>query len=416
MLVPTDPNDDRNVIVEVRAGTGGEEASLFAADLYRMYARYAERRRWKVEVMSTSDSESGGFKEIIAEVRGDGAYSRLKFESGVHRVQRVPSTEAQGRIHTSTATVSVLPEADEVEVQIDEKDLRIDVYRSSGPGGQSVNTTDSAVRITHLPTGLVVAIQDEKSQHKNRAKAMSVLRARLLEQEQERQAAERGEERRSQVGSGERSEKIRTYNFPDDRVTDHRFGVTVHNLPGLLEGDLDRVIEPLLEADQARRLEELGRGMIATSSTVGDGARWRQRCALRDAGQPTPRLDAEVLLAHVTGRDRTWLLAHPEAGFEEGDALSAAVERRAAGEPVAYIRGFKEWRSLRIRTDARALIPRPETELVVATAAAEITARLSRQPTTVAWDVATGSGADRPGAGPGLPPRARRRPAAARRE
>jgi peptide chain release factor 1 len=257
-LVSRDPNDDRNVIVEVRAGTGGEEASLFAADLYRMYARYAERRRWKVEVLSTSESEAGGMKEVIAELRGDGAYSRLKFESGVHRVQRVPTTEAQGRIHTSTATVSVLPEADEVEVQIDEKDLRIDVYRSSGPGGQSVNTTDSAVRITHLPTGLVVAIQDEKSQHKNRAKAMSVLRARLLEAEQERQAAERGEERRSQVGSGERSEKIRTYNFPDDRVTDHRVGITVHNLPGLLEGDLDRLIEPLLEADQERRLDELG--------------------------------------------------------------------------------------------------------------------------------------------------------------
>ena len=258
MLVPRDPKDERNVIVEVRAGAGGEEASLFAADLYRMYARYAERRRWKVEVMSTSESESGGYKEIIAEVRGEAAYSRLKFESGVHRVQRVPTTEAQGRIHTSTATVSVLPEADDVELQIDEKDLRVDVYRSSGPGGQSVNTTDSAVRVTHLPTGVVVAIQDEKSQHKNRAKAMSVLRARLLEMEQERQAAERGEERRSQVGTGERSEKIRTYNFPDDRVTDHRIGLTVHNLPGLLEGDLDRVIEPLLEADQARRLGEVG--------------------------------------------------------------------------------------------------------------------------------------------------------------
>jgi peptide chain release factor 1 len=257
-LVPHDPNDDRDVIVEVRAGTGGEEASLFAADLYRMYARYAERQRWKVEVMASSESEAGGFKEIIVEVRGDGAYSRLKFESGVHRVQRVPTTEAQGRIHTSTATVSVLPEADEVEVQIDESDLRIDVYRSSGPGGQSVNTTDSAVRITHKPTGMVVAIQDEKSQHKNRAKAMSVLRARLLEAEQQRQAAERGDERRSQVGSGERSEKIRTYNFPDDRVTDHRIGLTVHNLPGLLEGDLDRVIEPLIESDQARRLDELG--------------------------------------------------------------------------------------------------------------------------------------------------------------
>ena len=257
-LVPRDPNDDRNVIVEVRAGAGGDEASLFAADLYRMYARFAERRRWKVEVLSTSESGSGGFKEVIAEVRGDGAYSRLKFESGVHRVQRVPVTEASGRIHTSTATVSVLPEADEVEVQIDEKDLRIDVYRSSGPGGQSVNTTDSAVRVTHLPTGMMVAIQDEKSQHKNRAKAMSVLRARLLEMEQDRLAAERGDERRSQVGSGERSEKIRTYNFPDDRVTDHRIGLTVHNLPGLLEGDLDRIIEPLIEADQARRLAEIG--------------------------------------------------------------------------------------------------------------------------------------------------------------
>ncbi|MEO8511026.1 MAG: peptide chain release factor 1 [Chloroflexota bacterium] len=258
LLVPRDPNDDRDVILELRAGAGGEEASLFAADLYRMYARYAERRRWKHEILSSSESDAGGFKEVIAEIHGDGAYSRLKWESGVHRVQRVPTTESQGRIHTSTATVSVLPEAEEVELQIDEKDLRIDVYRSSGPGGQSVNTTDSAVRITHLPTGLMVAIQDEKSQHKNRAKAMNVLRARLLEIEQQKRAEERGDERRSQVGSGDRAEKIRTYNFPDDRVTDHRVGITVHNLPGLLEGDLDRLIEPLAEADQARRLRELG--------------------------------------------------------------------------------------------------------------------------------------------------------------
>ncbi|HEX2193612.1 MAG TPA: peptide chain release factor 1 [Candidatus Limnocylindria bacterium] len=257
LLVPRDPNDDRDVILEVRAGTGGDEAALFAADLFRMYARYAERRRWQIELLSSSEGASGGFKEAIAEVRGRGAYSRMKYESGVHRVQRVPVTEASGRIHTSTATVSVLPEADEVELAIPEKELRIDVYRSSGPGGQSVNTTDSAVRVTHLPTGIVVAIQDEKSQHKNRAKAMAVLRSRLLELEQQRQAEERGEQRRSQIGTGERSEKIRTYNFPDDRVTDHRIGLTVHNLPGLLEGDLDRVIDPLAQADEAARLAQV---------------------------------------------------------------------------------------------------------------------------------------------------------------
>jgi peptide chain release factor 1 len=257
LLVPRDPNDDRDVIMEIRAGTGGDEAALFAADLFRMYARYAERQRWRLELLSSSEGASGGFKEAIAEIHGHAAYSRLKFESGVHRVQRVPATEAQGRIHTSTATVSVMPEAEEVELQIPEKDLRVDVYRSSGPGGQSVNTTDSAVRITHLPTGLVVAIQDEKSQHKNRAKAMAVLRARLLELEQQRQAEERGEQRRSQIGSGERSEKIRTYNFPQDRVTDHRVELTVHNLPGLLEGDLDRLISPLAEADEAERLAHL---------------------------------------------------------------------------------------------------------------------------------------------------------------
>ena len=258
LLVPPDPNDDRDVILEVRAGTGGDEAALFAGDLYRMYARYAERRRWKLDLISVSEGPGGGVKEAIVEIAGHGAYSRLKYESGVHRVQRVPSTEASGRIHTSTATVSILPEADEVEIQIPDKDLRIDVYRSSGPGGQSVNTTDSAVRVTHLPTGLVVAIQDEKSQHKNKAKALAVLRARLLALEEARQADERGEQRRSQVGSGERAEKIRTYNFPDDRVTDHRIGITVHNLPGLLEGDLDRVVEPLAEADRAARLAGMG--------------------------------------------------------------------------------------------------------------------------------------------------------------
>jgi len=254
VLLPRDPYDERNVIVEIRAGTGGEEAALFAAQLFRMYARYAERHRWSVEVIDANETGIGGMKEVIFEVTGHGAYSRLKFEGGVHRVQRVPETESSGRIHTSTATVAVLPEADEVDVDIDEKDLRIDVYRSTGPGGQSVNTTDSAVRITHLPTGLVVAIQDEKSQHKNKAKAMAVLRARLLEMEQRKAHEAEAAQRRSMVGSGERSEKIRTYNFPQDRVTDHRVGFDLHNLPGVLDGDLDRMIDTLIATDQAELL------------------------------------------------------------------------------------------------------------------------------------------------------------------
>ncbi len=257
-LLPVDPNDDRDVIIEIRGGTGGEEAAIFAADLFRMYVRYAERRRWKTETLSTSELGVRGLREVIFEISGQGAWSRLKYEGGVHRVQRVPETESSGRIHTSTATVAVLPKADEVDVQIDEaRDLRIDVKRASGPGGQSVNTTDSAVRITHLPTGLVVEIQDEKSQHKNKAKAMAVLRARLLELEQRRAREEEDEVRRSMVGSGERAEKIRTYNFPQDRITDHRIGLDVHGMPGVLDGDLDRLIEALITADQAERLASL---------------------------------------------------------------------------------------------------------------------------------------------------------------
>ena len=255
VLLPRDPLDDKDVIIEIRAGTGGEEAALFAASLYRMYVRYAERHRWAAELITASESGGmGGLREVIFEIHGTGAYSRLKFEGGVHRVQRVPETESSGRIHTSTATVAVLPEADEVDVRIDDKDLRIDVYRSTGPGGQSVNTTDSAVRITHLPTGLVVAIQDEKSQHKNKAKAMAVLRSRLLELEQRRAHEAEAAARRLMVGSGERSEKIRTYNFPQDRVTDHRIGVDLHNLPGVMDGDLDRLVEALVTTDQADRL------------------------------------------------------------------------------------------------------------------------------------------------------------------
>ena len=257
-LIPRDPNDDRNVIVEIRAGAGGEEAALFAAELLRMYSRYALEHRFHTDLMSLNETGIGGIKEAILEVAGDGAYSRLKFEGGVHRVQRVPSTESSGRIHTSTATVIVLPEVDEVEVEIDEaRDLRIDVKRASGPGGQSVNTTDSAVRITHLPTGLVVEIQDEKSQHKNKAKALAVLRSRLYDLQLAKQREEQSAERRSMVQAGDRSEKIRTYNFPDNRVTDHRIGTTIHNVPGVLEGQLDPLIDALVMADQADRLRNL---------------------------------------------------------------------------------------------------------------------------------------------------------------
>jgi peptide chain release factor 1 len=263
LLLPRDPNDEKNVILEIRAGAGGEEAKLFAAELLRMYLRYAERHRMHADVLSSGETGIGGINEAIVEVSAEGAYSRLKFEAGVHRVQRIPVTESSGRIHTSTATVAVMPEAEEVDIQIDDKDLRVDVYRSTGHGGQSVNTTDSAVRITHLPTGLVVAIQDEKSQIKNKAKAMSVLRSRLLERERARAAEAESALRRRMVGSGGRSEKIRTYNFPQDRVTDHRIGLDLHNLPGVLDGDLDKLIDALSTTYQAEQLAALAEGSKA---------------------------------------------------------------------------------------------------------------------------------------------------------
>lgn len=258
LLTPKDPNDKKNVIVEIRAGAGGDEAALFAEVLYRLYTRYTESRKWKYSVLSSSGLSIGGFKEIIFEIGGEGAYGTMKYESGVHRVQRVPTTESQGRIHTSTATVAVLPEAEEVDVEIDPSDLRIDVFRSSGPGGQSVNTTDSAVRVTYVPTGMVVTCQDEKSQLQNKERALKILRARLKEAEEEKQMSEQTERRRMQIGTGDRSERIRTYNYPQGRVTDHRINLTLYKLDEILEGDLDRLIDPLKSADNEKKIEKIG--------------------------------------------------------------------------------------------------------------------------------------------------------------
>lgn len=258
-LLPKDPNDDNNIFLEIRAGTGGDEAALFAGDLFRLYSRYAEQRKWQLELLSASHGEHGGYKEVVARIVGHGAYSRLKFESGTHRVQRVPETESQGRIHTSACTVAILPEQDNIEdVDINTNDLRIDTFRSSGAGGQHVNTTDSAIRITHLPTGIVVECQDERSQHKNKARALSLLHARLLEEEQSRQMAEQAQSRKLQVGSGDRSQRIRTYNYPQGRITDHRINLTVYKLNEVMQGDLDTVVEPLMQEHQAELLAELG--------------------------------------------------------------------------------------------------------------------------------------------------------------
>lgn len=258
LLLPKDPNDEKNVFVEIRAGAGGEEAALFAANLFRMYTRYAETKRWQVEVMSANETDIGGFKEVVFMVKGDRVFSRLKFESGTHRVQRIPDTESSGRIHTSTATVAVMPEVEDVDVEINPNDIRIDVFRASGHGGQCVNTTDSAVRITHIPTGIVVSCQDEKSQLKNKEKGMKVLRARIYEKAQQERADSIAEDRRSKVGTGDRSERIRTYNFPQGRVTDHRIGLTIYKLDNFLNGDMDEIIDALITEEQARKMQDIG--------------------------------------------------------------------------------------------------------------------------------------------------------------
>ena len=408
-LVERDPADSKDVIVEVRQGVGGDEAAIWAGDVYRMLTRYAERRGFKTEILSANESESGGFKEIVFAVKGDGAFSVYKYEGGTHRVQRVPETESQGRIHTSTATVAVMPEAEEVEVEIAESDLKIDVYRSTGPGGQSVNTTDSAVRITHVPTGVVVAMQDEKSQLQNRQKAMRVLRARLYELEREKEQARLSEARKLQIGSGERAEKIRTYNYPENRLTDHRIKLTAHRLDQILDGDLEEFTEAIqsedrrlsLEANDERRRRApawlrlrsdpaLTHGNRRAPNTVGHVLRLSTE-HLAARGSETPRLDAELLLAKATGLERIELYMAFDRPLNAAELAVARelVGRRARREPLQYVLGEWGFRRLTLTVDRRALIPRPETEILVERALALLAGLEAPR----VLDVGTGSGA-----------------------
>ncbi len=413
LLLPKDPNEGRNVIMEIRGAVGGDEANLFARVLYDMYLRYAAAKKWKVEILSEDASDKDGINEAVFLVKGPDAYIRLEHEAGTHRVQRVPVTEAKGRIHTSTATVTVLPEAAEVEIDIDPNDLKIDVYRSTGPGGQSVNTTDSAVRITHLPTGTVVAMQDEKSQIQNRAKAMVVLRARLLKAEQDRQAAAMSAQRRGQVGAGNRTDKIRTYNFKENRVTDHRINLTLYKLDQVLAGDLDELTDALMADKRGRQLEgeedsgsdgPHGSGRIARR--VGAGSSDEVALPEPDGIATGALLDELTVVVGGARHEARFIVdealdvgpgaARP--GFVPAGAAAAAralAARRATGEPLQYVFGHWPFRNLDLRVDPRVLIPRPETEQVVEVALGEARRLLGLRSGVglVAVDAGTGSGA-----------------------
>ena len=411
MLLPKDAADEKNAILEIRAGTGGDEAALFAADLFRMYQRYAAEHGWRFEIMELSDTGIGGYKEAIATVSGRGVFARLKFESGVHRVQRVPATEAQGRIHTSAATVAVLPEAEEFDVKIDEKDLRIDVFRSSGPGGQSVNTTDSAVRITHIPTGVVVSQQDEKSQHKNKAKAMKILRARLYDAERQRRDDARAADRKGQVGSGDRSERIRTYNFPQSRVTDHRINLTLYKLDEVMEGrGLDEIIDALTADDEAGRLAELAEPdrrprrpttrLLRDAAVGADGSRHRQ-CPLRGAPAAGPcdrPVDRAVDRARrasrrppplrVALRELTARRDPARAdGLHPGRArvLGPAVQGLAGRAGAAARQRDGDRGGTGLMPDRRSAVAYPRSRRGLGLPAADLAARISAAPAASAW-------------------------------
>ena len=385
-LVERDPADDKDVLVEVRQGVGGDEAALWAGEVARMLQRYADRRGFRTELLSANESDGGGVKEMVFAVKGDGAYSVFKWEGGTHRVQRVPETESQGRIHTSTATVAVMPEVEEVEITIEEKDLKIDVYRSTGPGGQSVNTTDSAVRITHMPTGIVVAMQDEKSQLQNKNKAMRVLRARLYEAERERRQAEIAATRKAQVGTGERAEKIRTYNFPENRLTDHRIKLTVHRLDQILPA----TSRSSPKRSRPRNVDRPSKPESQPRMTIGEVLR-RTTEHLDARGSESPRLDAELLLGKALGLERIELYMYLDRPLdaEELAAARALVARRSTREPLQYILGEWGFRRLTLRVDPRALIPRPETETLVERALALLAGTVAPR----VLDVGTGTGA-----------------------